>query len=104
MTFGEIPKLGALWYVDISAFRSINPKFGYLTGNKVLHALADGIKEYLCGDLPITRLGGDRFVFVSAGFDFEGASERVHSVGDVAILVEISDGIIKPVDKIAHVR
>ena len=76
MTFGEIPKLGALWYVDISAFRSINPKFGYLTGNKVLHALADGIKEYLCGDLPITRLGGDRFVFVSAGFDFEGASER----------------------------
>ena len=77
MTLAEkLPDKGALWYVDISAFRSINPKFGFLTGNKVLRALAEGIKEILAHDLPATRLGGDRFVFVSVGLDFGEANKK----------------------------
>ena len=63
----------ALWYIDIRTFRSINPKFGYNVGNGVLCALADGIHDLLSHDLPVTRLGGDRFVVVSAGLGYEVA-------------------------------
>lgn len=63
----------ALWYIDVRNFRLINPKYGYLTGNKVLNEIVNGIRKHLSGDLPITRLGGDRFVFVSSGRGFKDA-------------------------------
>jgi diguanylate cyclase (GGDEF)-like protein len=63
----------ALWYLDIRNFRSVNPKFGFLGGNKVLTAIVRGIRETICHDLPITRLGADRFVVLSATADFDEA-------------------------------
>lgn len=72
----------ALWYVDIHGFRSINPKYGYSKGNMVLRMLADSLKEYLCGDLPIARLGGDRFVFVTCGKAFPEAAELLQRAGE----------------------
>ena len=84
----ERPERAALWYIDIRMFRSINPKYGFLAGNMVLTTVADSIKKHLSGDLPVTRLGGDRFAFISEGLDFDAADERFHE------LVEEVNGII----------
>ncbi len=69
-------KSTALWYADIRNFRSVNPKFGFETGNDVLRATVRGIREYLAHDMPIARLGADRFVFVTIGFDLDDANEK----------------------------
>ena len=78
------PAEAAMWYIDIRSFRSINPKYGYETGTRVLVTLANCIDEHLAHGLPMMRLGGDRFVFVGAGLDFDAADEEYHRlVADV---------------------
>lgn len=74
----------ALWYIDIRSFRSINPKYGFQTGNRVLSCVADAIKDCLSGELPVSRLGGDRFICVSKGFEFEEAEARHQELANVA--------------------
>ncbi len=63
----------ALWFMDIHNFRSINPKFGYACGNKVLSVVAHCTKKHLSRDLPVARLGGDRFIALTANMSFEQA-------------------------------
>ena len=64
----------AVWFIDIRNFRSINPKYGFLQGNKVLQIVASSIREHLCHDLPVARLGGDRFIVLTADMDLEAAN------------------------------
>lgn len=64
----------AVWFIDIRNFRSINPKYGFLRGNQVLQIVASSIREHLCHDLPVARLGGDRFIVLSADLDLEAAT------------------------------
>ncbi|MDO4536652.1 MAG: bifunctional diguanylate cyclase/phosphodiesterase, partial [Coriobacteriales bacterium] len=63
----------ALWYIDIRNFRAVNPKYGYTAGNYVLKTMHEGIRRYLSNDLPVTRLGGDRFVLLSEDLDLSHA-------------------------------
>lgn len=65
-----------MWYIDIRNFRSINPQYGFMRGNSVLSIVAHNIKDLLSHDLPVARLGADRFVPLSAGLTFEQAEER----------------------------
>lgn len=66
----------ALWYIDIRNFRSINPNYGFLKGNLVLKTLATNIKNLLTKDLPVARLGADRFVPLTEGLTYDQATER----------------------------
>ena len=66
-------KYAALWYIDMRNFRSINPKYGFAQGNMVLAVIVQEIRNLLSHDLPLARLGADRFIFVSEGFDFDQA-------------------------------
>lgn len=61
----------AFCYVDVRNFRLINPNYGYIMGNSVLNELARCISLWLSGDLPIGRLGADRFVFLYENKDYE---------------------------------
>lgn len=70
------PKLSAIWFMDIRNFRSVNPKYGYTKGNEVLKIVVSSIKEILVNDFPIARLGADRFVFFTHGFDYEQAQVK----------------------------
>lgn len=70
----------ALWYIDIRNFRSINPNYGFIKGNLVLKTLADNIKKLLSHDLPVARLGADRFVPLTEGLTYEQATERFNSL------------------------
>ncbi|MBO7675730.1 MAG: EAL domain-containing protein [Atopobiaceae bacterium] len=63
----------AMWFIDVRNFRSINPKFGFLAGNTVLKLMAQGIRKTLCHDLPVARLGGDRFIVLTEGLDYDAA-------------------------------
>ena len=80
--------MAALWFIDIRNFRSINPKYGYFMGNVLLKGTATGIRQTISHDLPVARLGADRFVCVSQGMDFEDSqkafSELVKFVNQVA--------------------
>ena len=55
--------------LDLDGFKSINDRFGHLTGNKVLKMIAAGLRsccrEYDC----VARMGGDEFVIILAGAD-----------------------------------
>ncbi len=70
----------ALWYIDIRNFRAINPNYGFMQGNVVLRILANNIKTYLTNDLPLVRLGADRFVPLTAGFTYDKAEELFNVV------------------------
>ena len=56
----------AIWFIDIRNFRSINPQYGFGAGNMVLRILVSSMHEQLCHDMPISRLGGDRFIALSS--------------------------------------
>lgn len=55
----------AIWFIDIRNFRSINPQYGFSMGNVVLRTLVSSMRELLCRNMPVTRVGGDRFVALS---------------------------------------
>lgn len=65
----------AVWYVDVHNFRSVNPQYGFMRGNVVLKTLAENMRELLTHGLPITRLGADRFVFLTADIAYDQAQE-----------------------------
>ncbi len=65
VTSGEQLTL-AIWFIDIRNFRSINPQFGFDAGNTVLRVLVNSMRELLCHNMPVARLGGDRFVALSS--------------------------------------
>ena len=74
----------AIWFIDIRNFRSINPKYGFAAGNQVLQAVARSIRACLCHDLPVARLGGDRFILLTQGLDFDQASEAFEAMAQRA--------------------
>jgi diguanylate cyclase (GGDEF)-like protein len=52
---------------DLDGFKGVNDRFGHLTGNRLLEALADRFrKSCRAGDF-VARLGGDEFVLLLAG-------------------------------------
>lgn len=66
----------ALWFLDIRNFRSFNPRYGFMGGNAVLTTVAQHIREVLSHELPVARLGGDRFILLTEGLDLTQANER----------------------------
>lgn len=89
----------ALWFIDIRNFRSINPKFGFLKGNLVLQIMAQAIRAELCRDLPVARLGGDRFILLTSDLDIEAAEKafaRLKEQVNERILREGMNHIIDP--------
>ena len=51
----------AVVYLDLDGFKQINDAYGHETGNVLLKRVAAGFKA-VCGDLLLTRAGGDEFV------------------------------------------
>ncbi|AOM83733.1 PAS domain S-box protein [Salisediminibacterium beveridgei] len=47
--------------VDVNGLKLINDAFGHLSGDDLLRAVAEGLREVFRGDDIITRVGGDEF-------------------------------------------
>jgi diguanylate cyclase (GGDEF)-like protein/putative nucleotidyltransferase with HDIG domain len=69
--------------LDLDGFKLVNDRFGHLEGNKVLHAVAAGLK-LACREYDyIGRMGGDEFVVLLPGvnpLDVEGKIAQFRGV------------------------
>ena len=54
----------AILYLDIDHFKTINDKFGHLTGDKLLEQVAGRLKTCVRSSDVIARLGGDEFAIM----------------------------------------
>ena len=57
-----LDKDAALFFVDLDDFKKINDTMGHEVGDNLLNYVADKIKTLICGDVVISRFGGDEFV------------------------------------------
>lgn len=59
---------GALIFIDLDRFKSINDTLGHLVGDDLLVVIAKRLKEVVEGIGFVARLGGDEFVVLIANF------------------------------------
>jgi diguanylate cyclase (GGDEF)-like protein len=75
----------AILLVDIDHFKSVNDRYGHLTGDEVLRAVANGLTEGLRPRDLVGRFGGEEFVVLLAGSDLEQAQHTAERLrADVA--------------------
>ncbi len=66
--------------IDIDHFKRINDRFGHLAGDRVLHAVAQRVRETLrLGDLAC-RYGGEEFLIALPGADEEQAAQAAERI------------------------
>lgn len=53
--------------LDLDLFKAVNDKYGHATGDEVLIALADSLRERCRATDVVSRLGGDEFVLILSG-------------------------------------
>ena len=87
----------ALWFLDLRNFRVVNPKHGYDKGNWVLRCVATCIRDQLSHDLPVCRLGGDRFAFLTEGISPDQTSAAVERLTAAVTDALVEQGIAHPV-------
>lgn len=75
---------GALVFVDLDGFKSVNDMWGHSTGDQMLMQAAQRMKQCMRVGDTIARLGGDEFVIVvqNLGQDREGAAQQAAVIAD----------------------
>ena len=68
------PRRAALSLVGLDAFRSINDSVGFGTGDRLLQAVAERLRERMPQPVLIARLGSDEFALLHLGM--EGVSDE----------------------------
>jgi diguanylate cyclase (GGDEF)-like protein len=69
--------------LDLDGLKSINDRFGHLEGNKVLKAVASGLKSYCREYDYVARMGGDEFVVLLPGLTTSDALTRMEELREV---------------------
>ncbi len=88
----------AMWFLDVRNFRAINPRYGFSKGNAVLRTVVTCMRETVSeGELPVARLGGDRFIAISAHGDSDSVSHAFDRLQDAVKLRIAEQGIGYPV-------
>jgi len=68
------PRPAALSLVGLDAFRAINDSVGFVTGDRLLQAVADRMRERMPQPVLIARLGSDEFALLH--LDMDGVSDE----------------------------
>jgi diguanylate cyclase (GGDEF)-like protein len=66
----------ALVYVDLEGVKAVNNSYGFETGDRLVQAVAAGIRSLADHDHFVARLAGEEFVTVIVGVDAPRAAQR----------------------------
>ena len=80
----------AVCYLDLDGFKGVNDRYGHSVGDKLLVAVAGGLKHALRAEDTLSRLGGDEFVLLLSNI---GSTEECS-----LILERILASVNTPVD------
>src|SRR2546421_7735172 len=67
----------AVLFLDLDRFKSVNDNFGHATGDHLLTAVADRLRDAVRGDDLLARLGGDEFVVICQEITYPGEAETI---------------------------
>ena len=82
---------GAVLYLDLNQFKSINDRFGHQAGDALLKAFGHRLEFCLRPEDVLGRLGGDEFAIVLPGVDVEDAkhiAERLVTTASEAYIIQ----------------
>ncbi|MGB5163688.1 MAG: diguanylate cyclase, partial [Woeseiaceae bacterium] len=82
---------GAVLYLDLNGFKSINDRFGHQAGDALLKAFGHRLEFCLRSEDVLGRLGGDEFVIVLPGVSVEDAkhvAERLVKTASDAYIIQ----------------
>ena len=68
---------------DMNGFKQVNDKYGHLEGNKVLHLVAEKLKESCREYDYVARMGGDEFVLVLPGLRLDQVQQKVQRLRSI---------------------
>ncbi|MFH1177482.1 MAG: GGDEF domain-containing protein [Acidobacteriota bacterium] len=71
------PTGAAMIFIDLDGFKAINDRYGHLVGDACLQKVASVLQHNFRAEDTIFRWGGDEFLVIAPGLDFEGAWRRV---------------------------
>jgi len=74
----------AVLVCDLDGFKQVNDSFGHLTGNKVLSAVANGLKANCREYDYVARMGGDEFVLLLPHITAESVDDRINQLVRIA--------------------
>jgi len=67
----------AVLFLDLDRFKSVNDNFGHATGDHLLSAVADRLREAVRADDLLARLGGDEFVVICREITYPGEAQTI---------------------------
>ena len=82
---------GAVLYLDLNQFKSINDRFGHQAGDALLKAFGHRLEFCLRPEDILGRLGGDEFAIVLPGVNVEDAkhiAERLVTTASEAYIIQ----------------
>ena len=93
----------AVGMLDLDGFKLINDRYGHATGDRLLVAVADRLKQIMRGEDTLARLGGDEFVLVLRVQDTEeleramrrflSALSSAYTIDGIGIHISASIGV-----------
>ena len=93
----------AVGMLDLDGFKRINDRYGHATGDRLLVAVADRLKQIMRGEDTLARLGGDEFVLVLRVQDTEeleramrrflSALSSTYTIDGIGIHISASIGV-----------
>lgn len=84
----------AVMFLDVDNFKEINDRHGHIVGDACLLRVAAALTRIFRSDDALFRLGGDEFLVIAPGLDYEAADARVRQVRDE---LAAGDGDVPPV-------
>jgi two-component system, cell cycle response regulator len=70
----------SLGFIDIDLFRNVNKRFGHPSGDKVLAAVAEAIKNMTNKEDIVGRWGGEEFLIIFPGLDEKRSEDRLNKI------------------------